>query len=92
MMQRLARRLYPYGAVRTVLRGPVRKARYVVAPSMVDTTMYGELSDDVASRFLEDLTIKRYCTHEEVEHVVSFFTSKEAGCVTGQVLYLGFAG
>ena len=64
----------------------------VVAPSMVDTAMYGELSDDVASRYLENLTIKRHCTHEEVEHVVSFFASKDAGCVTGQVLYLGFAG
>jgi 3-oxoacyl-[acyl-carrier protein] reductase len=64
----------------------------VVAPSMVDTAMYGELSDDVASRYLEDLTIKRHCTHDEVEHVVSFFASQDAACVTGQVLYLGFAG
>ena len=41
MLQRLARRLYPYGAVRTVLRGPVRKARYVVAPGMGVTYALG---------------------------------------------------
>lgn len=34
LKQRLVRFLYPYGAVRRVLRGPVKGFRYVVAPGM----------------------------------------------------------
>jgi 3-oxoacyl-[acyl-carrier protein] reductase len=61
----------------------------VVAPSLVETEMLerlGERGSDVSRRAL---TIKQNCTVEEVAHVVSFLASREASCVTGQVIYLG---
>jgi 3-oxoacyl-[acyl-carrier protein] reductase len=62
----------------------------VVAPSLVPTEMSDELSDEVAQRYRDVLTIKRDCTVGEVAHVVSFLASPDAACLTGQVLYMGY--
>jgi 3-oxoacyl-[acyl-carrier protein] reductase len=62
----------------------------VVAPSMVPTEMSQELSDEVAQRYRDVLTLKRDCTVSEVAHVVSFLASRDAACLTGQVLYMGY--
>jgi len=61
----------------------------VVAPSLVETEMLEGLGEEGSERYRRVLTIKRNCTVEEVGHVVSFLASPLAGCLTGQVLYLG---
>jgi 3-oxoacyl-[acyl-carrier protein] reductase len=61
----------------------------VVAPSMVDTGMLEELGEKSRESALQSLTLKRSCSLEEVNHVVTFLASDLAACVTGQVIYLG---
>lgn len=41
MVQSLARCLYPYGSVRTVLRGPMKGTRFVVQPGLAATLALG---------------------------------------------------
>lgn len=50
LAQILARKLYPHGAVRTVLRGPLRGTRFVVVPGMAATYALGV--DSMNWRFL----------------------------------------
>jgi 3-oxoacyl-[acyl-carrier protein] reductase len=61
----------------------------VIAPSMVETDMLDELGEEGRESALQSLTLKRTCSLEEVSHVVAFLASDLAGCLTGQVLYLG---
>jgi 3-oxoacyl-[acyl-carrier protein] reductase len=61
----------------------------VVAPSIVETEMLDKLGEEGSERSRRALTIKRNCTVEEIAHVVAFLASPHAGCLTGQVLYLG---
>jgi 3-oxoacyl-[acyl-carrier protein] reductase len=61
----------------------------VVAPSIVETAMLDKIGEEGRERYERALTLKRACTVEEVAHVVSFLASPEAGCLTGQVLYMG---
>jgi 3-oxoacyl-[acyl-carrier protein] reductase len=61
----------------------------VVAPSIVETAMLDKIGDEGRERYERGLTIKRACTVDEVAHVVSFLASPEAGCLTGQILYIG---
>jgi 3-oxoacyl-[acyl-carrier protein] reductase len=61
----------------------------VVAPSMVETGMLEELGEKSRESALQSLTLKRSCSLDEVNHVVAFFASDLAACVTGQVIYLG---
>jgi 3-oxoacyl-[acyl-carrier protein] reductase len=63
----------------------------VVAPSLVETDMLEALGEEGALRYRKALTIERNCSIEEVGHVVAFLASPLAGCLTGQVLYLGLA-
>lgn len=50
LVQTLARKLYPHGALRTVLRGPLRGTRFVVVPGMAATYSLGV--DSMNWRFL----------------------------------------
>ena len=50
LAQTLARKLYPHGAVRTVLRGPLSGTRFVVVPGMAATYALGV--DSMNWRFL----------------------------------------
>lgn len=61
----------------------------VLAPSMIMTDSVEALGDAVAARVLEDLTIKRELTMEEICNVVSFFAAPESRSITGQVVYMG---
>lgn len=61
----------------------------VIAPSMVETDMLDQLGEEGRESALQSLTLKRTCSPEEVSHVVAFLASDLAGCLTGQVLYLG---
>jgi 3-oxoacyl-[acyl-carrier protein] reductase len=61
----------------------------VVAPSMMVTQAVDALTEAVASRALEKLTVRRTITIEEICHVVSFFAAPESACITGQVVHMG---
>jgi FkbM family methyltransferase len=52
LVQTLARKLFPHGAVRTVLRGPLRGTRFVVVPGMAATYALGV--DSMNWRFLAE--------------------------------------
>lgn len=63
----------------------------IVAPSMTMTGPAMALSEggDWQKRMLDKQTIKRPVTTDELFHVVSFLTSPQSGCVTGQTIHLG---
>lgn len=61
----------------------------VLAPPLVLTETMKALGAGAAKLVLSAQTIKREPTIEEIGHAISFFTSEESGCITGQVLYMG---
>lgn len=61
----------------------------VIAPSMLMTDAVTVLGEEIIMRALNKLTIKRTVTIEEVCNVVSFFSSAESRCITGQVIHMG---
>ena len=60
-----------------------------VSPSVHPTDMLHMLGDVGAQRTLDQLTIKRLVTVEEICNVISFFISPESACITGQVIQMG---
>lgn len=57
-----------------------------VAPGFVATPMTENLSEAVQESFLDLIPMKRFCTPEEVAHVVRYLLSDEAAYITGQVI------
>jgi 3-oxoacyl-[acyl-carrier protein] reductase len=68
---------------------PVGITCNVISPSMLMTDAVNDLGEDIIKRALSKLTIQRTVTVEEVCNVVSFFSSAESGCITGQVIHMG---
>ena len=52
----IARLLYPYGSIRTVLSGPLRGYRYIVGPAMGVTYAVGASQDAQISFLLEKIS------------------------------------
>ena len=61
----------------------------VIAPSMIKTKAVDAIGEEVISRALNKLTIKRTVTIEEICHVLKFLINPLGGIITGQVIYMG---
>ncbi len=57
-----------------------------VAPGFVDTDMTAVLSDELKSRMLEHIPLKRFGKPEDIAAAVRFLASEEASYITGAVL------
>lgn len=58
----------------------------VVAPGYIDTDMTSFLSNDEKNNIIEQLSIKRIGTPEDIANIVSFLCSDESEYITGQVI------
>ena len=58
----------------------------VVAPGYIDTDMTSFLSNDEKDNIIEQLSIKRIGTPEDIANIVSFLCSDESEYITGQVI------
>jgi 3-oxoacyl-[acyl-carrier protein] reductase len=61
----------------------------IIAPSYMVTDATSSFNAEYAPTILEKQTIKRPVTVEEVCNLVSFFSSPESRCITGQVINMG---
>ena len=57
-----------------------------VAPGYIETDMTRNLSDEVKSRMLANIPLRRIGTPDDVAAAVRFLASEEAGYITGHVL------
>jgi len=61
----------------------------VVAPSVFRASAIERLGEAVVKHALEQLTIKREVSIEEICGVIRFFAAPESGSITGQVVHMG---
>lgn len=61
----------------------------MVAPGLMDTAMYRDLSDTAQAKCLEAMAIKQMSTIEDLSQVTDFLLSKESSLITGQHICLG---
>ena len=57
-----------------------------VAPGFINTPMTDALSDEIKTKLLDAVALKRYGEPEEIASVVSFLVSDDSSYVTGQVI------
>ena len=57
-----------------------------VAPGFINTAMTEALPDEVKTKLLDAVSLKRYGEPEEIASVVSFLVSEDSSYVTGQVI------
>jgi 3-oxoacyl-[acyl-carrier protein] reductase len=57
-----------------------------VAPGVIETSMTAHLSEEILAGRVEDTSLRRLGTAEEVAKVIRFLVSDEASFVTGQIL------
>jgi 3-oxoacyl-[acyl-carrier protein] reductase len=57
-----------------------------IAPGVIQTTMLGEIKDDVMAEYLKQIPAGRLGQPEDVANAVLFLSSEESGYITGQVL------
>lgn len=61
----------------------------VIGPSLTETDMISDLSQEQINNIFNALSIKTYSTYEDIINVIDFFLSPKSSMVTGQKLYLG---
>lgn len=59
-----------------------------VAPGFIDTAMTQELPEETRARLLEQITVGRLGSVEDVARVVRFLATDAAGYITGQVIHV----
>ena len=60
-----------------------------VAPGFIQTKMTEELSDEVRTKVLETITMKRFGQPDDVANAVLFLAGDASSYMTGQVLTIG---
>jgi len=58
----------------------------VIAPGFIETDMTANLGDEIKSRVIQGMALRRLGTPEDIAAAVAFLTADDAGFVTGQVL------
>jgi 3-oxoacyl-[acyl-carrier protein] reductase len=58
----------------------------VIAPGFVETDMTAELDEKRRSEISANVPLGRFCTSEEIAHVVSFIASPQASYITGAII------
>ncbi|MGP1347592.1 MAG: 3-oxoacyl-[acyl-carrier-protein] reductase [Phycisphaerales bacterium] len=58
----------------------------VIAPGFIETDMTAVLGDEIKSRVLQGMALRRLGTPEDIAAAAAFLSSDDAGFVTGQVL------
>jgi 3-oxoacyl-[acyl-carrier protein] reductase len=59
-----------------------------VAPGFIETPMVTSLSEEIQSRVIEMIPMKRLGLPEEIARVVEFLAAPESGFITGQVIHV----
>lgn len=59
-----------------------------IAPALVDTPLFGGLTEEVRQRLTRSVPMGRVGTPADIANAVLFFASDESSYVTGQVLYV----
>jgi len=57
-----------------------------VAPGIVETTMMGDIKEEVRAEYVKQIPLGRFAQPADVAHAVLFLCSAESGYITGQVL------
>jgi 3-oxoacyl-[acyl-carrier protein] reductase len=57
-----------------------------VAPTITETDMFGEMSEDSRNALIEAGAIRRAATPREIANVVAFLASPESSMITGQII------
>jgi len=68
--------------------GPYNITANAYAPGMVPTTMngYAEMAEEVQTRLLSNLSLRRWGTAEEIADLLCFLASDAAGYITGTLI------
>jgi len=57
-----------------------------IAPGVVETSMMGDIKEDVRAEYLKQIPLGRFAQTADVANAVLFLCSEESGYITGQVL------
>ena len=57
-----------------------------IAPGVVETSMMGDIKEDVRAEYLKQIPLGRFAQPADVANAVLFLCSEESGYITGQVL------
>lgn len=60
-----------------------------VGPVPIKTDLIRGVGEEKINKLIEQQSIKRYGTYEDIENVIEFFLSDKSEFITGQVIYLG---